>query len=431
MPDDEAAGPESGGSDAPQADASSNRDARRRRRNLYGPPPRLTRTSPLQGRLLWYVGDWGRASEHIGARWEAVGTDLARARLEPDEYLLVLAATPELMSEVFGTGLPHADAIRCFPTEGGTALGLEPLDFKWSLETASVKQVASETVSRLIDLGHPRLREALDTARAALRLPPDVPIDPHDGRFLAPESAANFTARRADPRLPCALWKVDPQAFFRPLPGWDAAVALARLEGADLQRVQSVDGVERYYRLGAGVAGALTRLGTGLFEDQPAQVDVVAAIGDLRRSGRGDSLNALLVDVQDRLQARRALEDQVQALPRAAYPFSAHRADLARLRAPRWVLQSRGALGRAHGEVVRFLSTQIRAEGRSLVQSGVPQDEALARLNANLDRWAHAARPFVRELVATLQAQPERPGPVASAAETDTDDTGATGAVAE
>src|SRR4030088_2539840 len=86
--------------------------ARQRRRGLYGPPPRLTRTSPLTGRLVWHIGDWGRASEHTGARREQVAGALARERLAPVDYLVVLADTPALMAEVLGSVLPHADALR-------------------------------------------------------------------------------------------------------------------------------------------------------------------------------------------------------------------------------------------------------------------------------------------------------------------------------
>ena len=122
--------------------------ARQRRRGLYGPPARLTRTSPLTGRLVWHIGDWGRASEHIGARWEQVAGPLAREQLGPGDYLIVLAATPALMAEVLGSGLPHADALRTW--RENDHLALEPLDFKWSLETASARQVSSETLERLL-----------------------------------------------------------------------------------------------------------------------------------------------------------------------------------------------------------------------------------------------------------------------------------------
>src|SRR6266581_3431272 len=88
--------------------------ARQRRRGLYGPPPRLTRTSPLTGRLVWHIGDWGRASEHIGARWELVAGELARQHLNPTDQLVVLAETPNLMAEVLSSGLPHADALRAW-----------------------------------------------------------------------------------------------------------------------------------------------------------------------------------------------------------------------------------------------------------------------------------------------------------------------------
>src|SRR3977135_4451073 len=74
--------------------------AKQRRRGLYGPPPRLTRTSPLTGRLVWHIGDWGRASEHIGARWELVAGALVPRHLDPHDHLVVLAATPALMAEV-------------------------------------------------------------------------------------------------------------------------------------------------------------------------------------------------------------------------------------------------------------------------------------------------------------------------------------------
>src|SRR5437763_830301 len=152
--------------------------SRQRRRGLYGPPPRLTRTSPLAGRLVWHIGDWGRASEHIGAHWEHVAGALARERLARDDYLVVLAATPALMAEVLGSGLPHADALRTWREDG--RLVLEPLDFKWSLETASARQVSSETLQRLLASELGTLEAALAEARQALGLELTSAAEPRD-----------------------------------------------------------------------------------------------------------------------------------------------------------------------------------------------------------------------------------------------------------
>src|SRR5207244_2169835 len=158
--------------------------ARQRRRGLYGPPPRLTRTSPLTGRLVWHIGDWGRASEHIGTRWEEIAGPLARERLGPHDHLVVLAAQPTLMAEVLASGLPHADALRTWREDG--QLVLEPLDFKWSLETASARQVSSETLQRLLAAELGALETALNEAREALGLESTSDAEPRDGRFVAP-----------------------------------------------------------------------------------------------------------------------------------------------------------------------------------------------------------------------------------------------------
>jgi len=288
--------------------------SRRRRRGLYGPPPRLTRTSPLTGRLVWHIGDWGRASEHIGARWETVAGELARQRLDSHDHLVVLAAMPGLMSEVLSSGLPHADAIRAWRDD--SAVALEPLDFKWSLETASARQVSSETLARLLEADMASLRAALEPIRAQLGLDPGSELTPRDGRFVAPVHPANHAALLAEPELPTLLLPVDAHTFFEPLPGWAAARALARLESANLDRLSSIEAIERYYRLGAGVEGALSRLETGLFETEPAKVDAEVMIGELRRTGKGRTLNDLLLYEQRELEQRKALDERLLQLPR-------------------------------------------------------------------------------------------------------------------
>src|ERR1700736_5995591 len=207
-------------------EVSSRSGARQRRRGLYGPPARLTRTSPLTGRLVWHIGDWGRASEHIGARWEQVAGPLAREQLGPADHLIVLAGTPALMADVLGSGLPHADALRTWPENGH--LAIEPLDFKWSLETASARQVSTETLERLLGAELKSLDAALAAAREAVGLDSSAELEPRDGRFVAPVHPANHAALVAEPELPTLLLPVEPRAFFEPLPGWASAHTLAR-----------------------------------------------------------------------------------------------------------------------------------------------------------------------------------------------------------
>jgi hypothetical protein len=363
-------------------------NARKRRRALYGPPPRLTRTSLLVGRLLWHIGDWGRASEHIGARWEEVAGGLARERLGPGNELIVLRSRPAMMAEVLASGLPHADAMRAWRDDG--QLALEPLDFKWSLETATARQVSRETLTRLIEAELPELRAELASVRLLLELPDHAPVGLVDGRFVAPEHPANAAALRVDPELPSLLLPVDAQAFFGPLPGWDAARALARIEGGDLQRVRGVEGVERYYRLGAGVAGALARVHGGLFEDEPRRVDAAALIEERRRRGV-TTLNALLLELERQLGARRVLEEQLRELPRTAYSFGRFRTELNAAGVPRAVLERRGLVGRAYGQVMDEVLGRIRAAGRRLVAAGASEAEALQQLAAHPERWSALA----------------------------------------
>jgi hypothetical protein len=363
----------------------------------------LTRTSPLTGRLVWHIGDWGRASEHIGARWEEVAGALAHDRLGPEDYLVVLAATPPLMAEVLASGLPHADALRAWREDAH--LALEPLDFKWSLETASARQVSSETLERLLAAELPSLEAALALARSSLGLEATSQVQAHDGRFVAPVHPANHAALLAEPELPTLLLPVEPHEFFAPLPGWGAAQALARLEAADLDRLTSIEAVERYYRLGAGVNGALTRLHSSLFDTEPCRVDGAALIRDLRQAGKARTLNALLLHLQQELEKRKLLEDRLAQLPRTAYPFGRLRSDLHKLHVPRTVLDSRGALGRAYSEVTREMLAAIRAAGQELVASGVSQTDALEQLASEAPRWAAIGAAQARAIAARLNGQ--------------------------
>src|SRR6185295_8960337 len=88
------------------------------------PPGRraISPRSPLEGRQLWRIGDWGGASEQIGRRWEQLGLAglealLGQERVGPDgvPYVparrLVLVTDPDLAAQVQAHGKSHADAI--------------------------------------------------------------------------------------------------------------------------------------------------------------------------------------------------------------------------------------------------------------------------------------------------------------------------------
>jgi hypothetical protein len=154
------------------------------------------------------------------------------------------------------------------------------------------------------------------------------------------------------------------------------------------------------------VDGALTRLHASLFETEPERVDAAALIGDLRRAGRARTMNALLLYLQQELENRKLLEDRLAQLPRTAYPFGRLRSDLHKLRVPRTVLDSRGALGRAYGEVTREMLAAIRAAGLELVAGGASQTGALEQLAHEAPRWAGIGAAQARAIAARLLAAP-------------------------
>src|SRR6186713_902417 len=140
------------------------------------PPGRrpISPRSPLEGRQLWRIGDWGGASEQIGRQWERIGArclerliGVERPGPEGGVYLpkraLVLASDPDLAAQVQAHGKSHADAILIGFQEDRSVL--EPVDFKWTLETANPRQVGAEVLGDLLLEAPPllamRLAEAL------------------------------------------------------------------------------------------------------------------------------------------------------------------------------------------------------------------------------------------------------------------------------
>src|SRR5215208_1400964 len=245
---------------------------------------------------LQRIGNWGRADEALGRRWEDVGL-LALASLlnepralGPRRYtptaILPLAESEALRREVHASGLrnPDASLVGALPAGNGV---LQPVDFKWSLERAELPQVSAATIERLLDADLPGVQALLAAVRVAASLP-DGDLEYVDGFFFAPDHADNraFLASAANARAEfplgatdVLLWTVEPSTFFSPLDGSELGRWLAEMDRSS-GLLETVEGAERYFRLGAGFAGALVRLQTPLFADQPATVE---ARGELSR----------------------------------------------------------------------------------------------------------------------------------------------------
>jgi hypothetical protein len=265
---------------------------------------------------------------------------------------------------------------------GNAAAVLEPVDFKWTLETAEPRQVGVEVLEALLEAPPEPLRRALERALLEAGADPDGETILHEGIFLAPdhqENRAQLQPRGPLPRALAVLRPVDPHTFFSPLPGWDVAVALARQDGASLERLESA---ERYYRLGAGVLGALRKLRAGLFAEELPELDGPAELADLRRARALRQTGDVIAYLDRALIARAELGDRLRQVERQAYPYGRYRSDLA-ARGLGTEEGERRRWERLYGEIMKALGAAIRREGRALVARGSGELEALDDLAAN------------------------------------------------
>jgi hypothetical protein len=366
--------------------------------------------SPLEGRQLWRIGDWGGASEQIGRRWEELGVAsidalLGHERVGPDGAVyvpirsLVLVTDPVLAAQVQAHGKSHADAI-LFGVQDGRGV-LEPVDFKWTLETANPRQVGAEVLGELLTEPPPLLASRVSEILA--ELPTDGEPAYIDGIFLAPDHTMNraFLAP-AGPLDPAwaVLCPVDALEFFTPLIGWDVALALARSEGIQLRTLEAT---ERYYRLGAGVLGALRRLLSSVFDEKPPEVDGPALLARLRRERRLMTTGDVIAYFDRALIARNDVVEKLRDVERAGYPYGRFREDL----------KARGATGaddrrasRLYGQTMKVLAQEIRAEGRRLCAAGRSDLEALADLDGQRSRWLARGRALLDERLGPRPSAP-------------------------
>jgi hypothetical protein len=374
------------------------------------PPPGrrpISPRSPLEGRQLWRIGDWGGASEQIGRQWETLGARqlerlLGVERPGPDgqPYLptraLVLQAEPELAAAVQANGKSHADAI-LIGVQGDRSI-LEPVDFKWTLETANPRQVGAEVLGEL--LTEPPALLAMRLHEAMVGLPsPEEPVY-HDGIFLAPDHSENRAQLAPIGSLDPAwavLCPIDAADFFPPLPGWDVALALARSDGAFLGTVESS---ERYYRLGAGVLGALRRLQSSVFDESLPTVDGPALLAQTRRERRLTTTGEVIAYFDRALSARSEVVDRLREVERGSYPYGRFREDLT-ARGVTAASNNDRRWSRIYGAVMKELAGEIRAEGRRLRRESGNDAAVLAQLDEQRSKWLARGRALLDRRLAT------------------------------
>jgi hypothetical protein len=365
------------------------------RRGVYRRP--LTSRSPLEGRQLWRVGDWGGASEHIGSGWERWGARSVRELLgtwrpgpEGLGYVpacaIVLHEDPELSAEMHSVGRAHADALLLGTLDGKVAI--EPIDFKWTLETANPRQVSAETMTLLLDDPPPVLGARLDVAIAAIAA--NLERVAIDGLFLAPDNAANRAVIKNGAIQ--AEWThlvvVDEVEFFRSLVDWEAAACLARLDRASMVG----DGrAERYYRLGSGALGACRRLRAGIFLAPIRDEDPVAAVEHIWRKSNARSAAELIAYLDRHLTTRGELAERLRSMEREVLRFGDVRKLVGAIAPELGKLETR-QLGKLHGEVVKVVAGHLRHAGGELVRSGGTDERALELLAARQPEWQSVAR---------------------------------------
>ena len=382
-------------------------------------PPRGSGSSVWTVARLQRIGNWGRADEALGRRWEEVGlVALAHLLHQPRRvgarnYLpcgvVALGEDEALRREIHATGLPNPDACLLGTAPGDVAI-LQPVDFKWALERAELPQVAGATLARLLEAVLPLAQAHLAVAQAAAGLA-DAPLERVDGFFLAPEHAENraFLASEANARAEFPLtpddvvfWPLAPTDFFGPLAGWELGRWLAEMDrGAGL--LASIEGAERYFRLGAGFAGAMTRLATPLFAETPAVVDARAELSRLRTSRRLFT-SADLARYLERLMATRAAHERsLRDLATTVYPFRQFRAQVAAQGVQLDALDegAKRSYRERYRAALAAVRARLRQEGQALVATGRSEPAALADLQARVPELAKTAQALAKRVLSS------------------------------
>lgn len=373
------------------------------------------------------AGNWGGASEHIGRRWEEMGIEALRSlvaagMLSPADGASVVKIVPLAGDEALQTalsraGLPNPDVIVGL-TAKSDGLALQALDFKWNLEFASYGQIRAEATEALMLRNVPPLASLLNrelgTDPAAL---PAV-----DGLLFSPDLPVNrwFLQSEQNQRQEFPIEsdevvfeRVDPATFFGELPGWEMGTMLARADRST-GRLESLEGAEHYYRLGAGLQGAVAQLEVSIFVRKPPAVPAEAAFDWLRGRVRPPTSEGFLQLAEKLMSTRSGLLGRLRNVARSPYRFANLAESLKQRGRP--LPDKEEALPAKErerwGELLRNVAVNHREliyrTGMRLVEAGLTDVDALTRLEADPRRFADRARLDAEKLL-DIALQESRP----------------------
>lgn len=395
------------------------------------------------------IGAWGEAASLIGRRWEELGLALLSERLPwtvplgagrtaTITHLVSVDSAPDAGSALNAAGVSAPDLLLLGSLGRSSRPVVQAADFKVSLDTANPEQVSAARLTGNL----PRLAsEVPDVASAVLD---QAPSEDHratlarmlagntgstlvpEGVFIAPDSAFNrwlrsllatvrpgtrlphlprgspATRSRAGFQLMAHLESVAPATMLGSLEGWTEASQLAALDGRRLAEEQ-LTLAERYWRLGAGLYGALRTLHRPVFSQLPAGWDAAPALNRLIRSIRPDSASAVLVALARAVERRRPQWAREQEVLRCPVGF---RAWLRRAEAVGFDIEIgelAGLVRRTHGVLTASHRQRVTEVARQLHDQGKSNQQVLAALAERRDDWRAATDEDVEAAFVHLQ----------------------------
>jgi hypothetical protein len=326
--------------------------------------------------------------------------------------LLAVYHDSELQSALASTGSKNPDVVLILPGDG--ALVLQPADLKWSLDVASYRQISASVLDDLL-AKVPRLTEDLRALISGDLA--DQAWATRDGFFFAPRSTQNErflgSAENRKQEYPIepqevVFGDVDVYGFFEPLPGWPTARELARMDGSS-RGLHFLDNADRYYHLGAGVAGALANLDRSIFDEEadPNPGDEVERLRAFLKTVSPPSTGAVIERLGGLIRQRQALVRELRELVRGAFPFREFAEQVVAIGLA-GEEESEAVIRRSFGDVYRTLAevqeTEIRATGRQLRGTGLSDAAALVRLGEDRPALARRMRQRAQALLRQRQA---------------------------